>query len=116
MLQQVLGMSQRFACTVVGQPRSTQRTPPAATTRADPDAGLRAWLRTWAGQHPRAGHRRAWAALRAEGMVVNRKKVQRLWREEDLRVAVRKVRKRHGTTTTPITEADAPNVVWAVDF
>ncbi len=116
MLQDVLDVSQRFACKVVGQPRSTQRTPPAAHTPADPDVELRAWLRTWAGQNPRKGHRRAWAALRAEGMVINRKKVQRLWREEDLRVAVRKVRKRNGTTTTPITDADAPNVVWAVDF
>ena len=82
MLQDVLDVSQRFACKVVGQPRSTQRTPPAAHTPADPDVELRAWLRTWAGANPRKGHRRAWAALRAEGMVVNRKKVQRLWREE----------------------------------
>ena len=116
MLQDVMDVSERFACKVVGQPRSTQRKPPAAQTTGDPDAGLRDWLRTWAGEHPRQGHRRAWAALRAEGMVVNRKKVQRLWREEDLRVATRKVRKRNGTSTTPITAADAANVVWAVDF
>jgi putative transposase len=116
MLQDVLDVSERFACKVVGQPRSTQRTPPASQTAKDPDADLRAWLRIWAGQNPRKGHRRAWAALRAEGMQINRKKVHRLWREEDLRVAVRKVRKRNGTTTTPITEADAPNVVWGADF
>lgn len=116
MLQDVLDVSERFACKVVGQPRSTQRTQPADQTPDDPDADLRAWLRAWAGANPRKGHRRAWAALRADGMEINRKKVQRLWREEDLRVAVRKVRKRSGTSTTPITDADAPNVVWGADL
>ena len=29
---------------------------------------------------------------------------------------VRKIRKRAGASTTPITEADAPKVVWAIDF
>lgn len=116
MLQDVMDVSERFACTVVGQPRSAQRKLPAAQTDDDPDADLRGWLRAWAANNPRRGYRRAWAALRAEGMDINRKKVQRLWREEDLRVAVRKVRKRNGTTTSPITDADAPNVVWGADF
>lgn len=29
---------------------------------------------------------------------------------------VRKIRKRAGASTTPITEAGAPKVVWAIDF
>jgi hypothetical protein len=52
-------VSERFACRVTGQNRSTQRRPPAATTPADPDAGLRAWLRAWAKDHPRRGFRLA---------------------------------------------------------
>ena len=48
--------------------------------------------------------------------MINKKKVQRLWREEGLRVKARKIRKRPGASTTPITEADAPKVVWAIDF
>jgi DNA-binding IclR family transcriptional regulator len=49
--------------------------------------------------------------------VVNHKKVQRLWREEGLRVSQRRRRKRHGTSTAEATvNADAPNRVWAVDF
>jgi len=47
---------------------------------------------------------------------VNRKKVQRLWREEDLRVARKPWRKRAGSSTSPMTTADAPNVVWVLDF
>ncbi len=47
---------------------------------------------------------------------MNRKRVQRLWREEGLRVPVRRRRKRVGAATTAVREADAPNVVWAIDF
>jgi len=42
--------------------------------------------------------------------------VQRIWREEGLRVARKPRRKRAGSSTCPITTADAPNVVWAIDF
>ncbi|MBB3040014.1 transposase InsO family protein [Hoyosella altamirensis] len=117
MLQTRLGLSERLACRVAGQHRSAQRKPPADQTPADPDSGVRQWLRDWAKSHPRKGYRRAWAALRAEGMVINRKKVHRLWREEGLRVAQRRRRrKRVGASTVPITEAMAPNEVWAIDF
>jgi transposase InsO family protein len=48
---------------------------------------------------------------------VNHKKIQRLWRDEGLRVPQRRKRKRHGTSTAPPTvSADAPDRVWAVDF
>ena len=47
---------------------------------------------------------------------VNHKRLQRLWREEGLRVPQRRRRKRIGTSTTTHTlVADAPNRVWAVD-
>jgi putative transposase len=42
--------------------------------------------------------------------------VQRLWREEGLRVGRKPRRKRAGSSTSPITTVDAPNVVWAIDF
>ena len=35
----------------------------------------------------------------AEGWIVNHKKIQRLWREEGLRVPQRRRRKRHGSST-----------------
>ena len=81
------------------------------------DAALRAWLRAYAKDHPRRGFRPAYHDARGEGWVVNHKKIQRLWREEGLRVPQRRRRKRHGTSTAPDTViADAPNRVWAVDF
>jgi transposase InsO family protein len=110
-------VSERFACRVTGQHRTTQRRQPAATTVADPDAGLRALLRQYARAHPRRGFRAAYHDVRAEGWMVNHKKVQRLWREEGLRVPQRRRRKRLGASTTPNPPTPAaPNMVWAVDF
>jgi hypothetical protein len=55
--------------------------------------------------------------MRAEGWLVDHKKIQRLWREEGLRVPVRRRRKktknRHAGSA-PV--AAAPNDVWAIDF
>jgi putative transposase len=116
-LIKVMGLSERFACRVVGQQRSTQRRESAGTTPADPDAALRTWLRQWAADHPRRGFRNAHADAVGEGWAVNHKKIQRLWREEGLRVPQRRRRKRLGSSTAPDgPTADAPNRVWAADF
>ena len=112
----VMNVSERFACRVVGQHRGTQRREPVSTTPADPDAALRTWLRDWAKAHPRRGFRNAYADARGEGWAVNHKKIQRLWREEGLRVPQRRRRKRLGASTVNPPKADAPNRVWAVDF
>jgi putative transposase len=79
-----IGVSERFACRVTGQNRTTQRRAPAGTSTADPDAD--AGLRQYAKDHPRRGFRPAYHDARGEGWGVNHKKIQRLWREEDLRV------------------------------
>lgn len=113
----MLKVSERFACRVTGQNRTTQRRPPAAATPADPDAGLRTWLRDWARNHPRRGFRPAYHDARAEGWAVNHKKLQQLWRDEGLRVPQRRRRKRLGASTTAtVPVANAPNRVWAADF
>ncbi|QBJ97726.1 transposase [Rhodococcus sp. ABRD24] len=117
MLVQVKGMSERFACKVVGLHRSTFRRLPADQTPDDPDAGVRAWLREYARKNPCHGFRRAWAALRFdEGHRVNRKRVHRLWKQEGLQVRVHQRRKRAGSSSVPAITADAPRTVWALDF
>ncbi len=64
-----------------------------------------------------ARFRRAWAWLRYDqGIEVNKKKVHRLWKEEGLQVRRAPRRKRAGQSSVPVVDADAPNVVWAVDF
>ncbi len=117
MLTTTLSLSERLACKAVGLARSTYRRRPLAQTPADPDAQLRAWLRGYAAKHPCHGFRRAWAALRYdERREVNMKKVHRLWREEGLQVRVHSPRKRAGVSSVPQIPADAPGVVWALDF
>jgi putative transposase len=116
MIQQRLGLSQRRACQIVRQHRSTQRHRP---TQPDPDKDLRSQLRAFAKAHPRWGYRRAHAILCREGHHVNRKKVQRLWREEGLRVPPRRHKRwRLGISTTPADRLTAsyPDHVWALDY
>jgi putative transposase len=63
------------------------------------------------------GPRRAYHDARAEGWVVNHKKVQRLWRQEGLRVPLPRRRKRVGSSThLPVPFAETPNALWAIDF
>ncbi|MGY1964742.1 MULTISPECIES: IS3 family transposase [Nocardia] len=117
MLVRVKGMSERFACKVVGVHRSTFRRLPLDQTPGDPDAGVRAWLREYARKNPCHGFRRAWAALRFdEGHRVNRKRVHRLWKQEGLQVRAHHRRKRLGSSSVPPVAADAPKTVWALDF
>ena len=116
LLQERLGVSQRRACAIVGQHRSTQRYEPA---EPDPDRSLRAELRGFAESHPRWGYRRAHAVLQRQGWAVNRKKVQRLWRQEGLRVPPkRRKRQRLGDSDTDagLLRAQRPDHVWALDF
>ena len=72
MLQDRLELSERRACRVTGQHRSTQRRPPA---HGRGDDALRTALRAFSRGQPRWGYRRAWATLREEGWTVNRKRV-----------------------------------------
>jgi hypothetical protein len=103
MLTTTLSMSERLACKAVGLARSTYRRLPQAQTPADPDAEIRAWLRSYATKHPCHGFRRAWAALRYdERREVNKKKIHRLWREEGLQVRVHSPRKRAGVCSPPV--------------
>ncbi len=80
---------------------------------------LRAELRQFSKDRPRWGYRRAHHHLREQGWEVNRKRVQRLWREEGLRVPQRRrKRRRLGDSTVPAQRlrAERPNQVWAFDF
>jgi putative transposase len=117
MLKDRLGLSERRACRIAGQHRSTQRHEPEV---AADDAALRAAMREISKKKPRWGYRRAHARLREEGWSVNRKRVQRLWREQGLRVPARKrKRRRLGESTGEDAErlrAQRPDHVWALDF
>ena len=115
-LQEEMEMSERRACKVVGQPRSTQRY--EANEDAEEDR-LRRELREISLQRPRAGYRMAARCLRRGGWEVNDKRVQRIWREEGLKVARRqRKRARMGNSEqgSQRLRAEHPNHVWSYDF
>lgn len=116
MLCDRLGISERRACRITGQHRSTQRREPVP---AVDDGALRERLREFSRDRPRWGYRRAHHQLCEEGWSINRKRVQRLWREEGLRVPRRKRKSRRvGQSTVPAAKLAAvrPGHVWALDF
>ncbi len=80
-------VSERRACQLVGQHRSTQR------YESQPP-GFELWLvermNELAARHPRYGYRRIWALLRSEGFEVNHKRIERLWRLEGHKVPPRR--------------------------
>jgi putative transposase len=106
------GFSERRACRVVGIGRAAVRYRPA---RRD-DEAVRARLRALAAERPRFGYRRLHAVLRREGIVVNHKRVARLYREEELAVRRRSRKRlaREGRGTAPA--PTAPNERWGLDF
>ena len=117
MLLEHFGVSERRACRAIGQPRSTQRRP--APVPGTEEEHLRSRLRELARAHPRYGYRRMTTILRREGYCVNHKRIQRLCRDEGLRVLKKaKKRSRVGTSVTDGTRLRAthPNQVWAIDF
>ncbi len=108
--------AERNACRLVKQPRSTQR----YEARIDyEERRIRKRLHELAKKHPGSGYRRMARLLRREGMKINKKRVQRLWREEGLRNPLRKRRKRargHSENSCAMKKAEYKNHVWCWDF
>ena len=78
-----LGVPERRACRVLGQHRSTQR---KSSTRPDDEMALTAEIIALDTRYGRYGYRRITALLRHAGRVVNVKRVERIWRQEGLKV------------------------------
>jgi putative transposase len=98
---------------LTSQHRSSQR----YQRRLAPAEGLlRQRLQLLARRHPRYGYRRIHALLRREGWACNRKRVQRLWRDEGLRLPAKTKRRRRGPRMPGHLVAVCPDQVWAIDF
>lgn len=78
-----MNVSERRACKVLGQWRTTQRYKPIAREK---DVLLRKRIIDFATKYGRYGYRRITALLWQEGWKVNHKKVERIWRQEGLKV------------------------------
>ncbi len=111
-----VGVSERRACVVLGQHRSTQRMAPRG---ADDEAALTAEIIALAKRYGRYGYRRIAALLRDAGWTVNRKRVERIWRCEGLKVPARQPKRGRlwlADGSCIRLRPERPNHVWAYDF
>ena len=111
-----LGVSERRACWVIKQPRSTQRREPVR--RSDENALTAAIIRL-ASEYGRYGYRRITALLQAEGWSVNHKRVARIWRREGLKVPTKQPKRGRLWLNDGSCIRLRPswtNHVWAYDF
>jgi putative transposase len=109
-------VSERFACRVLGQHRSTQRKVPRG--RADEDA-LTADIIALASRYGRYGYRRITILLREVGWAVNVKRVERIWRREGLKVPQKQPKKSRlwlDDGSCVRLRPERPNHVWSYDF
>jgi len=111
-------VSERRACKVLGQSRSTQR---YVKRRPADEAKLLSEMRRLARRHPRWGSPRIYDALRMSGWQVNHKRIERLWQEEGMQVPKKQQKKRRnplgGSDNRCVRKrALRPNHVWSYDF
>jgi putative transposase len=113
---ETFGVSERFACRVLGQHRSTQR---KIAKTPDDEAALTADIIALATQYGRYGYRRITALLRNAGWVVNFKRVERIWRREGLKVPHKQPKRGRlwlNDGSCIRLRPEHPNHVWSYDF
>ena len=109
-------ISERRACAVLGQHRSTQR---KLARGRDDEAALTADIIELAKTYGRYGYRRITALLRHAGWAVNAKRVQRIWRQEGLKVPHKQPKRGRlwlNDGSCVRLRAQRPNHVWSYDF
>lgn len=109
-------MSQRRACQVIGQHRSTQR---RRLVARDDEVALTTAIVALASEYGRYGYRRITALLRAQGWDVNVKRVWRIWRREGLKVPMKQPKRGRlwlNDGSCIRLRPSWPNHVWAYDF
>jgi transposase InsO family protein len=110
------GVSERLACRILGQHRSTQRKKPG---RPEDEAALTADITSLATQYGRYGYRRITAMLRQNGWRVNAKRVARIWQREGLKVPSKQPKRGRlwlNDTSCIRLRPEYPNHVWSYDF
>jgi putative transposase len=106
------GLSERRATRLLSVDRSAVR----YEKKRKGDDAERALLKELASERRRFGYRRLREMARRRGVVMNLKKVWRLYREEGLKVRRRGGRKRAIGTRAPLEKARCPNAIWVLDF
>ena len=107
-----LGRSIRKACLFVGLPRASYDYKPVK----DRDDELREKIRELAHQRRRFGCPRIHLLLRREGLVVNHKRTERIYREEGLSLRKRRRKKTAAINRVILPAPERPDERWSMDF
>ena len=115
-VRETLFVSERRACRVLGQVRRTQRYTPKV---ADDEEALTENIVSLATEYGRYGYRRITALLKTDGWRVNHKRVERIWRQEGLKVPARQPKRGRlwfNDGSCIRLRPEHRNHVWAYDF
>ena len=110
------GVSERHACSALGVSRSSIRRSPK---RADDEEVLTKDIVRLAGKYGRYGYRRVTSLLQTEGWRVNHKRVERIWREQGLKVPKKQPKRKRlylNDGSCIRLRPLFPNHVWSYDF
>ncbi len=115
-MQATLGVSERRACRVLRQPRTTQR---RTCILHDDESRLTRAIVDLATEYGRYGYRRVTALLQHQGWRVNHKRVERIWRREGLKVPKKQPKRARlwlNDGSCIRLRATHRNHVWSYDF
>ena len=115
-MRETLAVSERRACRVLGQVRRTQR---YTLRMGDDEVFLTTNIVSLARHYGRYGYRRIPAMLRADGWGVNHKRVERIWRQEGLKVPTKQPKRGRlwlNDGSCIRLRPEHRNHVWAYDF
>ncbi|MBT3241366.1 MAG: IS3 family transposase [Chloroflexi bacterium] len=111
-----MDVSERRACRAIQQPRSTQRYPKVIP--GDEEL-IRSKVIELASQYGRYGYRRVTALLRNQGWIINHKRIERIWREEGLKVPQKQPKRGRlwlNDGSVIRLRPEFPKHVWSYDF
>jgi transposase InsO family protein len=115
-LRQTFAVSERRACRALGQPRSSQRYAPQAS---EAEERLTESIVSLATQYGRYGYRRITTLLQWDGWRVNHKRVERIWRQEGLKVPQKQPKRGRlwlNDGSCMRLRPEHPRHVWSYDF
>lgn len=113
MLIDKFGVSERRSCTVLGINRSTIR---YQLTLIKSDQPIIDKMKELAFRHRRYGYPRLHILLRREGLVINRKKTQRIYSQQGLSLRLKRKKKKQFYPRIVKPMARKSNDVWSMDF
>lgn len=111
-VKESFGLSARRSCGLIGLSRNTLR----YERKPDKDGPIRERLKELAEQRRRSGSQLFHEMMKREGLVINHKRTERIYKEEGLSLTIRRRKKRASCARVEIPRAEKKNELWGMDF